>query len=74
MGQQWQRRPGWQWCKEPDAVGGSPLYRACTNPLKRGAPQASTPVLMEAPWKRFEDGTDVWYFNEETKGTSGTLP
>ena len=62
-----------------------PSITAVTNPLKRGAPQAAAPVLVEvpeggeggavpAPWKRFEDGSDVWYYNEETKETSWTLP
>ena len=50
-----------------------------TNPLRRGAPapmQTETlpGVVVDSPWKRYEDGTDVWYFNEETNETSWTLP
>ena len=61
-----------------------------TNPLKRGAPLALAPVLVEVPtgeagggvptpsvpvpWKRFEDGADVWFYNEETQETSWVHP
>ena len=62
-----------------------PSTGTITNPLKRGVPQAATPALVEAPngeaggavpapWQRFEDGTDVWYYNDVTKETSWTLP
>ena len=53
-----------------------------TNPLRRGAPAplqvAPTETLpgevVDSPWKRHEDGTDVWYVNKETGESSWTLP
>jgi hypothetical protein len=50
-----------------------------TNPLRRGAPaplQTETlpGAVVDSPWERYEDGTDVWYVNKETGESSWTLP